>query len=95
MIPVTEAAVTEGGVAVGERLPNLLKCELSLFHSTKLFIFALDEEETIRPLVREELRPSRGVTIKTGRRRYAYATYVYGWIRQRLHTSVDLIISSW
>ena len=67
-----DAAVAEGGVAVGERLPNLQKCELSLFHSTELFNFAKEQVETIRTRLREELRPSPVVTIKTGRRRYIY-----------------------
>ena len=57
------------GVAVGERLPNLQKCELSLFRARELFNFAQDEEGTTRTRLREELRPSEVVTIKTGRRR--------------------------
>ena len=65
-----DAAVAEGGVAVGERLPNLLqKCELSLFRARELFNFAQDEEGTTRTRLREELRPSPSVTIKTCRRR--------------------------
>ena len=37
---------------------------------TMLFDFALDEVGTIRTLLHEELRPSKGVTFKTCRRRY-------------------------
>ena len=62
-------------MAVGERLPNLQKCELSLFRATKLFYFAKEQVETIRTRLREELRPSYYVTIKTGRRRYNQKTF--------------------
>ena len=33
-----DAATAEGGVAVGERLPNLQKCELSLFRAREFLI---------------------------------------------------------
>ena len=46
-----------------------------------MFDFALDEVETIRTLLREELRPSIGVTIKTRRRRYSLTVPRYGCVR--------------
>ena len=64
-----DAAVAEGGVAVGERLPNLQKCELSLFRARELFNFAKEQVETIRTRLSALLRPSYDVTFNSHRRR--------------------------
>ena len=53
-------------------VPHDQKCELALSHTRELFDFGEERVETIRTLLREELRPSQSVRIKKERIRYMY-----------------------